>query len=81
MKVDLETPSMGEGRGLLTERERDAITGDESDSYRYKTRTYLRRRLEKLETDAELLAEHEPELYEELQAAVRVDHAEGAGDE
>jgi hypothetical protein len=70
MKVDLESASMGEGRALLTERERDAITGDESDSYRYKTRTYLRRRLEKLEADAELLAEHEPELYDELRDVV-----------
>jgi hypothetical protein len=70
MKVDLESSGMGEGRALLTERERDAITGDESDSYRYKTRTYLRRRLEKLEADAELLAEHEPELYDELRDVV-----------
>lgn len=70
MKVDLESAGMGEGRALLTERERDAITGEESDSYRYKTRTYLRKRLEKLEADAELLAEHEPDLYDELRDVV-----------
>jgi hypothetical protein len=61
---------MSEGRALLTEREREALAGDESGSYRYKTRTYLRNRLEKLERDAELLAEHEPELFDRLQAAV-----------
>lgn len=70
MKVETEASAMSEGRALLTEREREALAGDESGSYRYKTRTYLRNRLEKLERDAELLAEHEPELFDRLQAAV-----------
>jgi hypothetical protein len=70
---------MSEGRALLTEREREALTGDESGSYRYKTRTYLRNRLEKLERDAELLAEHEPELFDRLQAAVCDDVGDGQG--
>jgi hypothetical protein len=68
---------MSEGRALLTEREREALAGDESGSYRYKTRTYLRNRLEKLERDAELLAEHEPELFDRLQAAVCDDVDDG----
>lgn len=71
---------MTEGRGLLTEREREAIEGESSDSYRYKTRTYIRRRLDKLEGDAELLAEYEPELYERLQAAVGVSAVDTAAE-
>lgn len=61
---------MEHGRALLTEREREALAGDGSDSYRYKTRTYLRSRLEELAADADLLREHEPELFADLQAAV-----------
>jgi cytochrome c-type biogenesis protein CcmH/NrfF len=61
---------MTEGRGLLTEHERGALAGDATDNYRYKTRTYVRRRLEKLERDVEVLAQHEPELLEELRATV-----------
>lgn len=70
MKVEAEPSGMSDGRALLTEREREALASDETGSYRYKTRTYLRNRLEKLERDAELLAEHEPELHDQLQAAV-----------
>lgn len=82
-----ESTSMTEGRGLLTDREREAIQGDSSDSYKYKTRTYVRRRLDKLEADADLLAEHEPELYDRLLDAVdtnashSVDVDDGAADE
>jgi hypothetical protein len=61
---------MTEGRGLLTEREREALAGNDSDSYKYKTRTYLRRRLEKVETDIEILAENDPELLQELREVV-----------
>lgn len=70
MKAEAEPSGMSEGRALLTEREREALADEETGSYRYKTRTYLRNRLEKLERDAELLAEHEPELFDRLQAAV-----------
>ena len=62
--------SMSDGRALLTDREREALAGEASDSYRYKTRTYLRQRLEKLEEDVDLLAEHEPELLDELRDVV-----------
>mgnify|MGYP006298843007 CR=1 FL=1 len=61
---------MSEGRGLLTKREREALAGDDSDSYRYKTRTYFRRRLEKLTRDVEILSEHDPDLLEELREVV-----------
>ena len=59
-----------EGRALLTDTERAALAGDRSDSYRYKTRSYLKRRIEKLEQDAEVLAEHAPDLLADIQTAV-----------
>jgi hypothetical protein len=61
-----------EGRALLTETERKAIAGDRSDSYKYKTKSYLKSRIEKLETDVEVLANHAPELLAEIQDAVSV---------
>ena len=70
MSVDIQSTSMTEGRGLLTETEREAIAGERSDSYRYKTRTYLRNRLEKVERDIDVLEEHAPELLEELRDTV-----------
>ena len=48
---------MTEGRGLLTEREREAIKGESSDNYRYKTRTYIRRRLPHRGQDVELIVD------------------------
>jgi hypothetical protein len=61
-----------EGRALLTENERKAIRGDRSDSYRYKTKSYLKRRIEKLETDVEALEKHAPELLADIQDAVNI---------
>jgi len=61
---------MSEGRGLLTDREREALQGEDTDNYRYKTRTYVKRRLEKLEADVSVLENHEPDLLEELRAVV-----------
>jgi hypothetical protein len=69
-----------EGRALLTENEREAIAGDRSDSYRYKTKSYLKRRIEKLESDVELLEKHAPELLAEIQDAVNVDDEQSRQD-
>lgn len=65
-----ESDSMAAGRGLLTEREREALRGDSSDSYRYKTRTYFRNRLSELEQDVDLLEKEDPELLKELRGVV-----------
>jgi len=70
MSKGSETTPMAEGRGLLTEREREAIAGETSDSYRYKTRSFLRDRIEKVTRDVEILEEHDPDLLEELQEVV-----------
>ncbi len=61
---------MSEGRGLLTELERNSIAGEASNLYRYKTRSYLRNRIENLEKDIEVLGEHDPELLDEFREAV-----------
>ena len=70
MTEGTQSTSMSEGRGLLTEREREALAGEDSDSYQYKTRTYFRRRLQKVEADVEILAKHDPELLEKLREVV-----------
>ena len=56
-----------EGRALLTEREREIISGkaDVSDNYRYKVESIIRNRVRKhFREDLEVLEEHFPEVYE-----------------
>jgi hypothetical protein len=70
MSLTEEEAAMSHGRGLLTDRERDAIAGETSDSYRWKTRSFFRDRLDELKSDVETLEEHDPELLEELREVV-----------
>lgn len=70
MTQETEAPAMSQGRGLLTESEREAIAGEASDSYRYKTRSFLRDRIEEVAQDVEILEEHDPELLQELREVV-----------
>lgn len=53
---------MSEGRGLLTESERRVLLEEGSDSHRSKTKTYVRRRLKKIDEDADILRKTEPNL-------------------
>lgn len=56
-----------EGRALLTEREREILSGnaDVGDNYRYKVQSIVRNRIRKhLGDDLEFLREHFPEAYE-----------------
>lgn len=56
-----------EGRALLTEREREILSGeaDVSDNYRYKVQSTVRNRVRKhLGDDVEFLAEHFPEVHD-----------------
>ncbi len=56
-----------EGRALLTDREKEIISGeaDVSDNYRYKVESTVRNRVRKhLGEDVEFLREHFPEVYE-----------------
>ena len=58
-------------RALLTEREREVLAGETgTDAYRATVRSRLRKRLRELEGDIDLLAKHEPELYEQLRKVV-----------
>jgi hypothetical protein len=61
--------SSGE-RGLLTDSERAAITGDHSESHQHRVRSQLKARIEKVGHDVDILAEHAPDLLDDLQAAV-----------
>lgn len=61
------------GRGLLTDSERAAIAGDRSESDQQKTRSQLKRRINKVGHDADILAKHAPDLLDDLRAAVGAD--------
>jgi phage shock protein A len=60
------------GRALLTDGERDAIRGegDASPETRSTQLSRVRRKIEQMEEDAQLLREHRSEMYEDLRDAV-----------
>lgn len=54
-------------RALLTDREREVLARRAgSDAYRATVRSRVRNRLDPLQADVEVLATHEPELFEQL---------------
>lgn len=59
-------------RGLLTEREKEILSGeaDVSDNYRYRVVSRVRTKIENVEDDVEFLAEHREDLVQELRDAV-----------
>lgn len=62
-------------RALLTDRERDVLASRAgSDAYRATVRSRVRKRLQAVEEDVEVLATFEPELYEQLCDAVLVEN-------
>jgi hypothetical protein len=71
--VESETVAMADRRALLTERERDIVSGDAddeiSDEYRYQTVSRVRSRLQRLEDDIEALEAH-GDLADELREIV-----------
>lgn len=66
-----QTATMAE-RGLLTDREREILTGeaDVSDDYYYRVVSRVRGKIRQLERDAEILAEKRDDLHTELREAV-----------
>ncbi|ELY80896.1 hypothetical protein C486_08285 [Natrinema gari JCM 14663] len=56
----------------MTATDRERITGeaDVPDSKRYEAASRIRKRIEELEQDAEILEEYHPGLYKELREAV-----------
>jgi hypothetical protein len=62
---------MARTRALLTERDRELITNEESGNRRYQAISEIRSRInDELTTDVELLEENHPELLEELREVV-----------
>lgn len=63
-----------EGRALLTDREREIISGeadDVTDNYEYKVQSVVRNRVRKrFEGDIAVLEEHFPEVYEMIEEVV-----------
>lgn len=59
-------------RALLTDGEKKAIRGDEgiNEGSRTTQLSRVRKKIEKMEDDAQLLREHQPEMYEDLRDAV-----------
>ncbi len=59
-------------RAIMTTTDRERITGEVtvSDEKRYQAIHRVRSRIEELETDVDVLAEHHPELLEELRDVV-----------
>lgn len=59
-------------RGLLTDREREIISGKDevSPSYHSRVRTRIRNKVQILGEDFELLQNHEPDLAEDLQETI-----------
>jgi len=72
MPMSNQSPErMAKTRALLTNTDREYITGVEGDDKRYQSASRIRRRInEELPKDIELLKEHHPELLDELREVV-----------
>jgi len=59
-------------RALLTDGEKKAVRGDEgiNEGSRSTQLSRVRRKIEKMNEDAQLLREHQPEMYDDLREAV-----------
>lgn len=66
--AELELALMAEDRGLLTDREREILTGEAavSDSYRYRVISRVRNKIERIRRDREILKANHESLYEEF---------------
>lgn len=68
-----ETPTMGRYRAIMTETDREYLSGegDATDHQRQQSVTRVRSRIQnELPKDIEILAEHRPDLLEELRDVV-----------
>lgn len=72
MVATVRTP-MAQGRGLLTERERELLADADADEQKYKYQAASRARArinEEVTADVAVLEEHHPQLLAELRAVV-----------
>jgi len=71
--VSDQTPTMGRYRAIMTETDRKYLSGegDATDHQRQQSVTRVRSRIQdELPRDIKILAEHRPDLLEELQEVV-----------
>jgi len=70
--MDSEALAVSKYRAIMTTTDRERISGevDVPDEKRYQAAHRVRSRIEELETDVEVLAEHYPDLLEELREVV-----------
>lgn len=62
---------MAIGRGVLTDGERGYLRGEAGDQREYEARSRVKSRIQdRVAEDVELLAEHHPDLLDELRDAV-----------
>ena len=78
MFTEGKSRGMTDGRSLLTEREREILSGkaDVSDNYRYKVESTARQRARRMAPDVDVLREHHPEILAELREVVCEDSDE-----
>lgn len=70
MCTDAQT-TVARTRGLLTERDRELISDQDAGNRRYQAISEVRSRIdEEVAKDVEILAEHHPDLLEELREVV-----------
>jgi len=63
--------AMGSTRALITEKEREQISGEHGDQRKYEAVSRVRRRVrEQLTEDVSVLEEEHPELLEEIQEVI-----------
>lgn len=66
-----ETAIMAKTRALLTDTDREYITGSSGNKRRYESASRIRSRInQELPKDIEILEEHHPELLDELREMV-----------
>lgn len=71
--TETAAPMSEEGRALLTDAERQILSGEKEvkDNYRYKVESLVRKRInEKFRTDVEILREHYPEFFAAIKEEV-----------
>lgn len=74
----VQASCMANRRALLTDREREIVSGeaDVSDEYRYQTISRVRSRFERLEADLEALEKH-GDLADELRTVICAEDQDG----
>ena len=80
----MQTVQMADDRrGLLTPREREILSGDAdvNKDYYYAVVSRVRKKIQKLDEDVQILRQNHPALYSELQAAIAEDEENEEDDE